>query len=373
MSRTRRDRLALGVLLLASAALAAPAEPPARNAWPVSRRSAEQRGVASSTLPDKLEVLWTFKTDDAIEGAVAVKGGVVYAGSMDENLYAVDLASGKRRWKYKGGPFRAGPAVRGGSVYAGDLDGVLHCVDAAKGTKVWAFEAGAEVGGINFHDRSILFTSHDEHLYCLSAAGKQLWKFKVDGQIYGSPAVAEGKTFLVGCDSKLHVLDVARGKELRAVDLGGQTGASAAVRADRLYVGTMRDEFLAIDWKKGSLAWTYTPEKRSPGFFSSPAVTDSLVVVGCRDNLVHAIDRKTGKESWTFPTRNKVDSSPVVAGGRVVVGSLDGNLYVLDLASGKLLQRLALDGPVNASPVVVAGKVLIGTQKGTLYCLGARK
>jgi outer membrane protein assembly factor BamB len=359
------------LLTLPLLARGADSEPAGKADWCFFRGNPGQTGVARSALPARLEVLWTFKAEDAIEGAVAVAGGVVFVPSMDEHLYAVDLARGKQKWKYKATSFKASPVVRNGLVYAGDLDGGFHCLSADKGEKRWVFEAGAEVGGANFFGESILVSSHDENLYCLTRDGKQRWKFKTEGQVYGAPAVADGKTFLVGCDSQLHVIDVAKGKELRSTELGGQTAAAAAVLGSELYVGTMKNEVRAIDWKKGAATWTFKSPRRQ-GFYSSAAVTDKLVVIGSRDGWVYALDRKTGKEKWSVPTGGKVDSSPVVAGSRVVVGSADGRLYVLDLASGKGLQRVSLDGPVVASPAVVGGKVLIGTQKGTLYCLGAK-
>jgi outer membrane protein assembly factor BamB len=368
-----RSRIALvGLALTLSAALFARA-PAGKNDWPVFRGNGPQTGVASSALPDKLSVLWKFTAEQAIEGAVAVADGVVYVGSFDEHLYAVDLKTGKQKWKYKAGPIKSAPAVNGDAVLVGDLDGTLHCV-STKGSKRWSFEAGAEIGGINFWRDQVLCTSHDEHLYCLTKDGVKRWKFKVDGPVYGAPAVAEGKTFLVGCDSRLHVLDIATGKELRAVDLEGQTGASAAVHGNQLYVGTMRNEVKAINWKNGSITWTF---RAAQAFFSSAAVTERDVVIGCRDNRVYVLQRKDGTRRWSYPTGGRVDSSPVVVGGRVVVGSLDGKLYVLDLAKGRRLQQVKLDGPVSASPVVVSGRVLIGTQnsegKGTLFCLGAKK
>jgi outer membrane protein assembly factor BamB len=340
--------------------------------WPLFRGNPEQNGVAASQLPDKLEVLWSFKAEDSFENAVAVAGDLVYAASMDEYLYAVELSGGKQRWKEKAAPFKAAPAVREGLVFVGDLDGNLHCFDAAKGAKKWKFEAGSEVGGANFHKHTVLFGSHDEHLYCVTREGKLVWKFRTDGPIYGAPAVADGKTFLVGCDSMMHVIDVEKGKELSSVDLEGQTGATAGVIGDHLYVGTMRNEVKAIDWKKSAVTWTYKAGRNSQAYYSSPAVTQKYVVIGSRDNKVHCIDRAKGASVWSFPTGNKVDSSPVVAGSKVVVGSQDGKLYILDLETGKSLQTIALDGPVNASPVVVEGKILIGTQKGTLYCFGKK-
>ncbi len=352
--------------------LAALSDETKQSSWPLFRHNPEQTGVTTAKLPAKLQTLWTFKAGDAFENAVAVNGGVVYAGAMDEHLYAIDLAGGTQKWKYKGGPFKSSPALRDGYVYIGDLDGNVHCVDAAKGTKKWIFETSAEIGGVNFYRDDILFTSHDEHLYCVSKDGKLRWKFKTDGPIYGSPAVTDGKTFLVGCDSQMHVIDVGNGKEIRSVELGGQTGASAAVLGDVLYIGTMGNVVKAIDWKKGEVVWTFKPGRNAQAFFSSPAGTNKYVVIGSRDRRVHAIDRLKGTGVWSFPTGDKVDSSPVVAGNKVIVGSLDGNLYVLDLDTGKEIQKIALDGPISASPVVLDGKVLIGTQKGTLYCLGVK-
>jgi len=343
--------------------------------WPLFRGNALQTGVADSTLPDKLEVLWTFKAMDSVEAAAAIADGAAYVGSLDEHLYALKLKSGEKIWDYKAGPIAAPPSVRGGFVYVGDSDGAFHCVGAAAGKKKWSYETGGEIrSGANFSGDSILFGSSDEHLYCLEKDGKLAWKFEVSGgPVLGTPVVVDGRTFAAGCDSTLHVIDVASGKEKDKLDLGGQVAASAAVVADRLYVGTMTNQVLGIDWKKPALDWTFEPEDRAQPFYSSAAVTDKLVIVGSRDRLVHALDRKTGKEEWSFPTGGKVDSSPVVVAGRVYFGSADGKLYVLDAAKGTLIQKIDLHGPISASPAVAGEKLIIGTEKGMVYCLGAKK
>jgi outer membrane protein assembly factor BamB len=370
-----RRLLAVGLLAVFGPVLALAEPAPAAKdvaSWLLFHGNPRQTGVAEGKLPAKLVTLWTFKAEDAFESAVAVADGLVFAGSMDEHVYALDLKTGARKWKFKAGPFKSAPSVRDGRVTIGDLDGTVYCLDAAKGTKKWEFAARAEVGGANFHGADTLVASHDEHLYCLDKDGKERWKFKTDGPIYGSVAIGDGKTFLVGCDSQMHVLDVGKGKQESSVDLESQSGATAAILGDRLYVGTMKNEVRAIDWKKGETVWTYKGKRGGQGFFSSPAVTDKYVVIGGRDKFVHCIDRKTGLAAWTFPTGDRVDSSPVVVGGRVVVGSMDSNVYVLDLAKGTLVQKIAVDGAVAGSPAVVAGRVLIGTQKGTLYCLGEK-
>src|SRR5579875_185961 len=361
------------VLMLAQTFLCA-ADGSAQLAWPVFRGNTEQTGVASVSLPDKLHLLWKYPTQDSIEGAPAIASGVVYVGSLDEHLYALDLVSGQEKWKYKAGPLKASPAVRAGRVYIGNADGVFHCIDAAKGEKCWNYETDGEItSGANFAGDLILFGSHDETLYCLTKDGKEKWKFKTQGPVYGSAAVAGGKTFVAGCDSKLHVLDAATGKEERSVDLGGQTGATGAVVGDHLYVGTMTNQFEAIDWKQGRLDWTFQAAERPQPFYASAAVTDRLVLAASRDRRLHALERKSGKEVWSFATEGKMDASPVVAGKRVFAPSPDGNLYILDLDNGKQLDKIALDGPIQGSPAVAAGRLVVGTTKGTVYCLGSKR
>jgi outer membrane protein assembly factor BamB len=356
------------------------ADDPSQAAWRVFRGNVEQTGVVAAALPDKLELLWKFATQDSVEGAAAIADGVVYVGSFDEYLYALDLASGKEKWKYKAGPIKASPAVRDGIVYVGNADGIFHCVEGTKdekgqmGRKRWTFDTDGEItSGANFAGDLVLFGCHDETLYCLTKDGKEKWKFKTQGPVYGSPALAGGKTFVAGCDSKLHVLDIATGKEERSVDLGGQTGASGAVVGDQFYVGTMTNQFDAIDWKKGHIVWTFHADERPQPFYSSAAVTEQFVLAGSRDRRLYALERKTGKEVWSFATGGKVDASPVVAGKRVYAPSLDGNLYVLDLASGRQLDKVQLDSPILSSPAVAAGRLVVGTNKGTVYCFGAKK
>src|SRR5262245_6197908 len=101
--------------------------------WPMFRGNPLQTGVTLAKLPDKPDVVWQFKTQEAIESTAAIEGGVVYIGSNDLHLYAIDLAKGTEKWKYKAGPFKAAPSLRNGSVYAGDSDGMFHCLDAATG------------------------------------------------------------------------------------------------------------------------------------------------------------------------------------------------------------------------------------------------
>jgi len=125
------------------------------------------------------------------------------------------LSTGKEKWNYKAAPFKAPVSIRNGFVYMGDSDGIFHCVDAATGKPRWTFKTDSDISsGANFTQDKVLFGSGDENLYCLSLEGKEQWRFKVPGgPVLGSPVIVGNRTFAAGCDSSLHVIDTATGKE----------------------------------------------------------------------------------------------------------------------------------------------------------------
>lgn len=358
-------------VVLVCASLFRADEPKPLDAWPLFRGNLEQTGVATTTLPAKLDVKWKVKAKDGVDGTAAIVDGVVYIGSFDKHLYALDLKTGQEKWKYLAGPIKSAPGYRAGNLYFGDEDGKFHCIDAKTGTKRWVFDAESEVtSGAGFAGEDVLFGTAGELLFCLSKDGKKKWEFKVPGgPVNATPAVAGHHTFVAGCDSTLHVIDTRDGKEVRAVELGGQVGGAGALAGDMLFVGTMNNDVQAVDWKKGKVEWKYEAERRRQPFFASVALTDSLVLAGSRDQRLHAIDRKDGKSKWTFLTKGRIESSPIVVGKRVYIGSTDAFLYVLDL-EGKLIQAIELDSDIVGSPAAAQGRLVIATQKGVIYCLG---
>src|SRR6202035_2431901 len=111
--------------------------PSLRADWPLFRGNPLQNGIAESPLPEKLSIRWKIQLKDGIEATAAIVKDTIYVGSFDQHLYAVNLADGKEKWKYKAGAFKAPPSVLEGAVFVGDEDGMFHCVDPATGAKRW--------------------------------------------------------------------------------------------------------------------------------------------------------------------------------------------------------------------------------------------
>ena len=68
--------------------------------WRQFRGNPALTGVAASSPPAALKVLWTYDVGETIESSAAIADGVVYVGAGNGELIALDLASGNLRWKY---------------------------------------------------------------------------------------------------------------------------------------------------------------------------------------------------------------------------------------------------------------------------------
>ena len=61
-----------------------------------------------------------------MDSSPAVANGVVYVGSTDNNIYALNAGTGALLWKYTTGAVQSSPAVANGVVYVGSTDGNVY-------------------------------------------------------------------------------------------------------------------------------------------------------------------------------------------------------------------------------------------------------
>jgi outer membrane protein assembly factor BamB len=372
---------------VASAAEPSKLAPPGPESWATFRNGSLQRGIAATKLPAKPELLWVRSSgekDAMIKSTAAIANGLVYAASLNGEVFCRDLKTGEKLWTYQSQVpakpdafipgFKAGVAVTADTVYIGDEEGVFHAIDRATGAGKWKFEAAGEItSSANFVDDKVLFASHDSSLYCLNVAdGSKAWQFTTQGQVYGSPPIVGNFTFVAGCDQHLRVINVKTGAQATDMPFDIQLISSPAIVDNMLYVGTYGNEILAIDWKNSLKVWAYEGGKAR--YDSSAAVTDKYVIAGSQDRKLHCIDRQTGQQVWAFATKGHVDSSPVVVGERVYVGSSDGNVYGINIHTGKEEWRHNDGRPITASPAVGEGCLVIGSESSTgkLYCFGTK-
>jgi cell division protein FtsI/penicillin-binding protein 2 len=114
------------------------------------------------------------------------------------------------------------------------------------------------------------------------------------------------------------------------------------------------------------------------GWLNSPIVVDDLVVVGSAGTRrsggdegdgVYALDLRTGKRRWFFPTANDVNGV-ATADGIVVATGDEGTVWGLDLESGAEVWSFAAGSPVFTNPLIVDDLVVVGDFSGIVWGLG---
>lgn len=116
---------------IARASLAAPVAPVIRAASsPMYRGNPQRTGYYDATgLQQLTGVQWRFQVGDSVRSSAAIADGVIYFGSHDQHLYAVDLATGTHRWKVGTAYWvESSPAVADGMVYFGSNDGNFYAL-----------------------------------------------------------------------------------------------------------------------------------------------------------------------------------------------------------------------------------------------------
>ena len=138
--------------------------------WPMQGHDAAHSGVAGESVEPPLEVLWKYKTG-AGYSSPAVSGGMVYVGSNDGYVYALDASSGSLKWKYKtGDSVASSPAVSGGVVYVGSHDGYVYALDASSGNLKWKYKTGGGGSSPAVSGGVVYVGSHWDYFYAFAPA-----------------------------------------------------------------------------------------------------------------------------------------------------------------------------------------------------------
>jgi outer membrane protein assembly factor BamB len=324
-----------------------------------------------------LQLKWTYTTGSDVFSSPAVTNGVVYVGSDDYNVYALDARTGVKLWSYATGygwGVDSSPAVTSGVVYIGSDDQNVYALNARTGTKLWSYPTRSYVLSSPAVANGVLYVgseSPSDSVYAIDArTGTELWSFATGGYVDSSPAVVNGVVYAGSWDGNVYALDASTGTELWSYATGRYVRSSPTVANGVVYVGSSDGNLYALDSSTGSALWSYATDHE---VWSSPAVSNGAVYFGSEDGNVYALNAYTGAKLWRYRTGDQLWSSPAVANGVVYVGSSsasDGRLYALNSSNGAMLWSYATGGYVESSPTVANGMVYVGSFDRNVYAFG---
>jgi outer membrane protein assembly factor BamB len=342
------------------------------------RNGPDHLGVYDGPAPTLQTQAWKFKTGGRVISSPLVVGDVVYVGSTDGSLYAVNRSDGTQRWRFDSkGPISSSPAFNNGLVYISSLDGLVYAIDATTGQSRWTFATKGERrftapgihGAIPRTERmadpfdvftssptiangTVFIGSGDQNVYALDAAtGALRWTFATGDVVHASPAVANGVVVIGSWDRNVYALDAATGRERWRYTTGNDTviynqigiASSAAIVNGAVFVGGRDGKFHSVDFNTGAVRWVHN--NNGGWTIASPAVRNGIVYFPTSDGTrFKALDAATGDVKINLQNKAVSFSSPAIVGDVALYGTSDGYLNAVDLRDGSLKARFQTDG-----------------------------
>ena len=261
--------------------------------WAQFRKRASRDGhnwgenVLSPATVGGLSLLWKHTTHGPVGSSAAVASGVVYVGSDDGNVYALNASTGALLWQYSIAA-ESSPAVASGVVYVSSEDGCVYALNAGTGTLFWRNCTGIRLASSPAVANGVVYVSLlTGNVYALSAStGSRLWQYSTvaPNYMYSSPAVADGVVY-IGSGDGVYALNASTGALLWKYTTGNSVNSSPAVANGVVYVGSADHNVYALNAGTGALLWKYTTGAE---VYSSPAVANGVVYVGSEDHRVYA-------------------------------------------------------------------------------------
>lgn len=320
----------------------------------------------------KIETRWKFQVEDEVRSSPLVYHGILFIGSYDNNLWAINAADGQFKWNYATeGGIATSPDVspEDNLVVIGSDDGNVYGIDIRSGRPNWMLTTKAPVRSSPTVAHGHVFVGSDDGMLYAARAitGRVAWRYEAGLPIRSKPTVSEDLILFGNKDGDVIATDMSGQLKWR-FHTKREVMASPIMYNGLVFVGSMDWNFYAIDASNGFLVWRYRTEN---AIVSSATVAGGLLVFGSADGNIYAIDPKNGRERWRFKTEGQVTSTPVYANENIYVGGIDGNLYCLDPQNGNMRWKFETEGPIPGTPYVADGMVYVGSTDHNIYAIKA--
>lgn len=339
--------------------------------------------------PDK-RILWSYATGGAIDVSVTVSGGAAYASSEDHSVYAIDAATGKKKWQHSipSRNYPTQPKVDNGVVFVTDTCSV-YALDSATGNLKWSKRIDDNQFDTTYSDcalqplaldNGIVYFGWDFGVGAMKESnGAILWQVKsspgLDFEV-GPLLIVENTLYVESFSGQtfLYAINKTNGdfvwKRYLNSNISDNQHSSVAYLNGMLFA-LNDEEIYGVKSADGTIVWS---RNDFPPLTRAPVVGNSMVYLQDIDGHVYALNPTTGKTLWNQQIGGYANSSPFLQNNTLFVKSSGANgICALDATTGKILWS---DGNVSddsaSSPTVVNATLYVGSSDKKIYALSAK-
>jgi len=229
----------------------------------------------------------------------------LFLGCHNRDLHAFDLSNGEEQWRFP--TFNwilSQPVVDNYIVYFGSIDGSIYALDARCGALVWSYRVGkylnyapsivsgsiaceAVCGAPLVANETLYCGADDGFLYALDArTGKERWAFQTEKWVWGRPMLHEGVLIVASAASRIYGLDAESGKKLWQLATGNANYASVVAARNLALIACTNGCLYGVNPATGEAAWTFVAEA---GLRAAPVVDAEKIYLPTCGGTVHAL------------------------------------------------------------------------------------
>ena len=308
---------------------------------------APARAVPLSLTPTRS--VWTINLERPLAAPPAFASERGFFPMRDDRLAAFDLLAGKLLWVVTERVDTA-PAIGEDLIFINSPDR-LSARRHSDGSIVWDLPLAESLAVPLVWDNGwLVAASATGSVTAMRASdGMPIWRRDLDVRLSALPSLAADRVYLGTEDGRLVALRIGTGVTVWERRIGGRANSVLALE-DRVYAGSKDKFFYSIVADTGRIDWRWRTGGEVIGI---PAFDERRLYVVSLDNILRALDRRTGSQQWKRALPLRPVGGPIVAADSLLVPGLTSDVRAYRIRDGSPAGALPVPGELVAPPHVV--------------------
>ena len=291
-----------------------------------------------------LDLRWLVPLDAPPAAPAAYDGHTAYVPVRGGALVAVDLDRGMVRWRRDIATGIA-PSSGDGLVFIA-TEGGVQALEPSTGAARWRTTLPGALLTITWDTGWLLCSNATGDLAALRASdGELVWRAELGATLVGPPVAGLDRVYVPLDGGRIVSLELATGARSWERVVPGRVMGVHAVDS-QLIVGTTGNAVFSLDLASGRQRWRWRVGADPAG----PAASDDRhVYFAARDNVLRAVDVRSGNLRWTVDLPSRPVGGPQILPGAIVV-PLSTSVAAFDPATGKAIGSVATMGEISGAP-----------------------
>lgn len=302
------------------------------------------QAVESTVAP--LDPRWSIPFETPPAAAPGFDANTAYVPLKGGQLVAVDLDRGTVRWRLDVATPMT-PATGDGLVFT-TSDAAIEARDAMTGVTRWRtpLPGGAAVPLYWDTGWLVASTPNGDLAAFRASDGTLVWRQALGAPLAAAPAPALDRLFLPLSDNRLVAVLLATGETVWIKTLTGRITGLLALD-EQLVFGTTANRVTSVRVSDGRERWTW----RVGGDVSGvPAADDRRIYFAARDNVLRAVDRKSGNMRWKASLPSRPAGGPLLLPNTLLMPLVSSEIARFELETGKPATNVKAASEIGPQP-----------------------